>query len=211
MDVRKPKAVHSLREFALELLTIVIGVSIALGGEALVERHRVHEALTFSRADFRAELRRNRNEVATNLREASVLKGQLEALIREGSRFVAGREAFEATDARHNLQRSFVSLRSAAWSSALSTQVMTHFPPGEGRAVAQAYSEQEAFTALQQIEQQGWFQLALYSFVGQPTKPQVLDVVQHVTVALAYLNAHLESEQRLLKSYDAALAKLPNE
>lgn len=36
MDIHKPKRLHNLREFASEVVVIVVGVAIALGGEQAV-------------------------------------------------------------------------------------------------------------------------------------------------------------------------------
>jgi hypothetical protein len=56
MDIHKPKAWHSLREFLKEIGTIVIGVLIALAGEQMVERlewaHKVRAAEDAMRAEL---------------------------------------------------------------------------------------------------------------------------------------------------------------
>jgi len=48
MDIHKPKPFHNLREFASEVLIVVVGVAIALGGEQAVEwltwQHRAQDA-----------------------------------------------------------------------------------------------------------------------------------------------------------------------
>ena len=205
MDIRKPKAIGSLREFAIELATIVVGVLIALGAEAIVEQHRISDAVEFSRDDFIHELEQNRADVERNLHEAHELDKQVAAVLKDGVAFVRGQGPLSGG---HNVSRTFVRLRSAAWSSALSTQVMGHFPHEEGRAVAQAYNEQQAFTDLQQAEQGVWFNLADASFIGAPTKPDVENAMKHLVVARAYLAAHEESEEGLLRTYDDALKRL---
>ncbi len=205
MDIHKPKPIHSWREFGVELATIVMGVLIALSAEALVEHHRTERKVAFSRADFIDELAHNRDDVARNLNEAEALQTQVTAILGEGADFVRGKGKMSGD---HQVGRGFVSLKSAAWSAALSTQVMGAFPHDEGRLVAKAYSEQESFVELQRAEQAVWFQLAENSYVDAPTKPEVAKALQHLTVATAYLRAHEESERGLLKTYDAALARL---
>lgn len=48
MDIHKPKPMHSIREFLLEIFVIVLGITIALGAEQVVEKihweHKVREA-----------------------------------------------------------------------------------------------------------------------------------------------------------------------
>jgi hypothetical protein len=208
VEIHKPKPIHSWREFAVELLTIVMGILIALGAEALVEHHRTERAVGFSRADFIDELSRNRGEVAANLEQARVLQGQLNQVLLSGAKFVAGKGP---PLGGVQVARDFVWPKSAAWAGALSTKVMGDFPHDEGRAVAKAYSEQEAFIALQRSEQTVWFGLAESSYVGAPTRPEVAKALQHMTEAAAYLQAHIETEQGLLKAYDGALERLKRE
>jgi hypothetical protein len=49
LDIHKPKPVHSVKEFFSEIIVIVTGIAIALGGEQIVERihwhHSVEEAV----------------------------------------------------------------------------------------------------------------------------------------------------------------------
>ena len=53
--------------------------------------------------------------------------------------------------------------------------------------------------------------LAESSYVGAPTRPEVAKALQHMTEAAAYLQAHIETEQGLLKAYDGALERLKRE
>ena len=205
MHFHMPKPLHRWRDFLNEVGIIVLGVTIALGAEALIEHRRIADAVQFSRDDFISELDRNRADVVGNLAETKALNGEVAAVIKEGAAFVQGKSA---TLQGHKMARSFVSLRSAAWSSALSTQVMEHFPHNEGRIVAQAYTEQQEFSDLQHAEQAVWFSLADQSFIGAPTKQEVATALKHLVVATAYLGAHKESEESLVKTYDLALARL---
>lgn len=205
MDIHKPKPIHSPREFLIELATIVIGIVIALTAEALVEHLRIESAVNYSRADFADELRHNREDVIADLRQSRLLDRQMAALIQEGSAFVGGKGPIGN---QHRFSRSFPQLRSAAWSSALSTQVMGHFPHTEGRTIAQAYSEQASFAAIEARAQDRWFDLAKFAFADTPTRAQVGDLLQQVSVSYAYLKDSEDAEASLLKSYDEALHAL---
>lgn len=59
MDIHKPKAWHSLREFLKEYLIIVIGVLTALGAEQTVETLHTHAELAEAREALRAEVTTN--------------------------------------------------------------------------------------------------------------------------------------------------------
>jgi hypothetical protein len=60
MDIHKPKPVHSWRDFIKEIGIIVIGVTIALTGEQLVEtlnwKHKVADAEAAMRREFSGDL-----------------------------------------------------------------------------------------------------------------------------------------------------------
>jgi len=60
MEIHRPKAAHSWREFLIEIGTIVLGILIALGLEqsieALRERHLAHEAQDAIDAEMRSDL-----------------------------------------------------------------------------------------------------------------------------------------------------------
>jgi hypothetical protein len=56
MDIHKPKAAHSIREFLIEIGTIICGILIALGLEQGVEAIRTHETVEALRAVLNREL-----------------------------------------------------------------------------------------------------------------------------------------------------------
>lgn len=91
MDFHKPKAAHNPREFAIELVTIVIGVLIALAAEAGVEHVRISRAVDYSRSDFINEIARNRADVNKHLGDARRLQATLESLLQEGMRYAQGK------------------------------------------------------------------------------------------------------------------------
>jgi hypothetical protein len=52
LELHVPKAAHSVREFAVELMTIVAGIVIAIGLEQAVEALRWHEKANTARGQF---------------------------------------------------------------------------------------------------------------------------------------------------------------
>ena len=59
MDIHKPKAAHSIREFAIEIGTIICGILIALGLEQVVEAVRVQREVAETREALHAEIADN--------------------------------------------------------------------------------------------------------------------------------------------------------
>jgi hypothetical protein len=64
MDIHRPKAAHSWREFAIEIGTIVIGILIALGLEQAIEAVHEHGLARDAAAAIDAEMRDNVNRIA---------------------------------------------------------------------------------------------------------------------------------------------------
>lgn len=56
MDIHKPKPVHSWREFASEILVIVIGIAIALTGEQIIETIHERQVAIEARDQVRTEI-----------------------------------------------------------------------------------------------------------------------------------------------------------
>ena len=59
MDIHKPKAAHSIREFLIEIGTIICGILIALGLEQVVEGLRVQREVAETREALNAEIAEN--------------------------------------------------------------------------------------------------------------------------------------------------------
>ena len=78
MEIHKPKAAHSWREFLIEIGTIVIGILIALGLEqsieAFHERQLAHEAQDAIDAEMRADL----DLIAARLSRQSCIERRLD-------------------------------------------------------------------------------------------------------------------------------------
>jgi hypothetical protein len=70
LDVHPPhKAIEGVGEFFLHLFTITIGLLIAVGIEAAVERHQHRELAAEARDTMTAEIRKNSSNVADALKE----------------------------------------------------------------------------------------------------------------------------------------------
>ena len=201
VDIRKPKPFHSAREFFSEMLSVTVGILIALSLEAAVEQYRTDRQIDYARDDFRFELQSNRDHLVEDLQKAKETEASMHTLVEAGRTLLKHQPLSNLSSL--NLTRSFVVLRSAAWTSALSTQVMGHFPHQEARALADAYSEQEAFSAAEQSAQQQWF--SLIGYLGDYkdlTDDQVRQGLHETAEAFSYLATLEASETRLLATYD---------
>ena len=82
MDVHPPEApIRSVLDFGLHILTVTIGILIALGLDALVTEYREMELANHARADFRDEIGRNRDKLVADQKSLAEVQGQIEGLI----------------------------------------------------------------------------------------------------------------------------------
>lgn len=173
MDIHKPKAAHSWREFLVEIGTIICGILIALGLEQVVEwmhwRHQVAEAregisvelggllgLGQARADTLPCVERRLDELAS-LVDTAELKGELPAFGPPGFPSMAG-------------------WSSGVWQSAVAGQVSTHLTRAELRAYTAAYNFMAQIASTNRRELDVW--TTLYGLAGpgrrfQATEPAV--------------------------------------
>ena len=64
MDVHAPhEPIHGVKDFLLHLLTISVGLLIAVGIEGCVELHREHKLVKEARATMREEIESNSKEM----------------------------------------------------------------------------------------------------------------------------------------------------
>jgi hypothetical protein len=120
MDIHKPKAVHSLREFLIELGTIVCGILIALAGEeAVVSLHR-QEQVDALRHVLNRELAWNMADMKDVADDATCVMQRMDELERWKASFKTGRPL---PLARAIARPSYVLFRTSAWRSSASSAI----------------------------------------------------------------------------------------
>ncbi|MDE2355663.1 MAG: hypothetical protein KGL69_02805 [Alphaproteobacteria bacterium] len=174
MDIHKPKPVHSLREFLSEILVVVTGIAIALGGEQIIEalhwRHEVHvtEAAIAS-------------ELGDDLRWALLVRQYAPCTKAYVDTLEAAIIAQDTPTVRKLYELRSVNdpIPAAPWSygtynAALSSQVADHLPEG----LLAAYSREFTWAPMQvqyQFEMFNKLSGALTARLGLPRTPEVLD------------------------------------
>ena len=203
MDVEGPDSpIRSIRDFAVHIATVTIGILIALGLEAVVQTHRDHELVEHTRADFRAEFTNNRAAVLTDLKRTVAVKAELEGLIAYGQARISGKDA-----ALPALQdgRGFSFVNTTAWETAVATQALIHMPFAEAGRIAAAQSKQAALNTLQSRAEDEWFDLAAFGDPRTLPKEELRPALEKVTIAYAYLMSVRVTQVDLVKAYDQAL------
>jgi hypothetical protein len=207
LDIDPPeKPIKSLKDFAIHILTVTIGILIALALESLVEAHRHHELVAHARADFRAEFMQNRNKLALEATAYQPTKQELEGLIAYGQAKLANQPA---TVPAIQPTRTFVALTSTAWETATATQAFLYLPFAETRDISAAYSRQQVFNTMEARAEEQWFSLA---GLGDPKDIAGADLkpaLERVTIAYAYLVSLQVLRGQLMADYDRALKGMP--
>ena len=206
LDVHAPEhSISNLREFLIHLLTITIGLLIALGLEdaasAIHHRRERREAETM----IRQELQDNYDgalKAAPLVLQERVTMAQLLAYLQERSE---GRPA--QPPAGLSLAFSENEIPDAAWRTASSTGVLAFMDYGEVEKLAAAYREQDLLQATEQQTLRDILQLSSFKAKGLETlsPASATAALPYVRTALGDLNGILSVGQGVLDAYRDAL------
>ena len=168
MEIHKPRAAHSWREFLIEIGTIVCGILIALaleqGLEALHEAHVTDQ----SRRDVTAEAAVNLSLMNVRTEEASCIARRLgeidDVLTRAGEH---NRWSKTIWVGRPSDSPLFVE----RWRSVTSSGRTSLFPPNEQKALDNLFAIFGEFRLAELREQAAWTKLKLLERWNQPFDP----------------------------------------
>ena len=207
MDVEPPeKPIKSLKDFGIHIMTVTIGILIALGLNALVDAYRHHELIAHARNDFRAEFTQNRNKLMLQETAEKAVKQELEGLIAYATAKLEGKQAMPPAI---QPARAFVVLPSTAWETATATQAFLYLPFAETREISGAYSRQQVFNAMEAHAEDQWFNLAGLGDPAQVSGADLRPALEKFTIAYAYLISLQVTRGQLLQDYDRALKSMP--
>lgn len=141
MDVHPPhQSIHSWKDFLIHLVTITIGLFIALSLEAAVEamhhRHLVRDA----RANLQREIAANHMEYAANVRRLQDNRAQLTRDIDELRQLHGGKSADNHHLAWHWEWNSYIG---AAWRAARDSGAVTYMDPDLISSYSWIYLQQD--------------------------------------------------------------------
>jgi TolA-binding protein len=146
LDVHAPhEPIHGVRDFFLHLLTITVGLLIAVGIEGCVELHREHKLVREARETMRDEIQHNSDQMKSAVgkldQQAAVMKKNIETLtrIQENPKDKAAREA------QINADFSIIGLRETAWKTAQTTGALSFMPYAQAQRYSDVYGTQKDF------------------------------------------------------------------
>lgn len=158
MEIHPPQGrVNSIKEFLVHLLTVILGILIALSLEGVLEWHRHRSLAEEARSNLSAEIRDNRQRLEHSLTVAPDTEERLKMTI----------DAVEALRKNHHDDRTakldwsfgVTPLPATAWSTAASTGALGHMDFPEVRGYTWVYVLQDQFLTMQQNTLAAWLDL----------------------------------------------------
>ncbi len=141
MEVHAPEhPIHTWRDFFVHLVTITVGLLIALAlenaAEALHHRHIVREA----RENIRREIEDNQKQAQTNIGYLNANNRQITENLRTVQKLRADPHALD-NDKHMSFAFTWSSFDRAAWLTARDSGALTYMPVAEVQRYADAYNQ----------------------------------------------------------------------
>ncbi len=150
MDVHAPhEPIHGVKDFLLHLLTITVGLLIAVGIEGCVELHREHKLATEARATMREEIEYNAKQMDDAVLKLSSQKAALDKNIDTLTKILENPKDKDAQKESLNADFSTIGLRDTAWKTAQTTGALAFMPYAEAERYSEVYASQQDFLGQQ--------------------------------------------------------------
>ena len=165
MDIHRPKAAHSWREFLIEIGTIICGILIALGLEQMVSTIEWGRRVAEMRDSLGLEVADNLGKLEDRVRVSACIDQRLDALavIVDRAARTGTLPALATPSPPGNRSWS-----TGVWSSALSAQSASHLSPEQLRGYSRVYQIVDRVTELQPREEAVWTTLFELAGPGRP-------------------------------------------
>jgi hypothetical protein len=207
LDVHPPhEKMHGFKDFLLHLLTITIGLLIALGLEGYAERWRQRELKNDADTKLRQEIRDNAQEIVSAHNANASEQENLTRIVD----FLNARKKNEPYDTRQ-IQLNFTlgDLKSASWKTAAATGALGFMEYDQVQRYSAVYQLQDKYSALQDQTIDEFLQLQSYIIYGfDPQKITPADAGSaelETRRVLAHLVAMDQVGTALASEYDAVL------
>jgi hypothetical protein len=207
LDVHPPhEKMHGFKDFLLHLLTITIGLLIALGLEGYAEHWRQRELKKDADIKLRQEIRDNAQEIVLVHKANASEQENLKRIVD----FLNARKKNEPYDT-HQIRLDFAmgDLKSASWKTAAATGALGFMEYDQVQRYSAVYQLQDKYSALQDQTIDEFLQLQSYVIYGfDPKKITPADAGAaelDTRRALAHLVAMDQVGTALASEYDAVL------
>jgi hypothetical protein len=146
LDVHAPHhAIEGWKDFVVHLLTMSVGLLIAVGIEGCVELHREHKLVQEARATMREEIEHNSGQMKDAVVALKKQRDMMQTSIDALRRIQENPKDKEAQKATISADFSIVGLRDTAWKTAQTTGAMGFMPYAEAQRYSDVYGSQKEF------------------------------------------------------------------
>ena len=146
MDIHPPHAIHSWKDFLVQLATITAGILIALSLEGLREAWHDHALVREARENIRREIADNKREVDGELARLPEARERLESALQYANDRLASKKTNVHTI---NVGFSLAELSSASWVTADRTGALSHMDYDEAQRYSRVYGQQDLYAQQQ--------------------------------------------------------------
>lgn len=140
MDIHPPHAIHSWKDFGIQLVTITAGILIALSLEGVRESIRDRALVREARENIHREIADNQREVENEIKAIPARSKKVETALQLANEILNGKH----TEAHQvELQVDFPELNATSWQTAERTGALAHMDYTEVQKYATLYAFQE--------------------------------------------------------------------
>ena len=146
LDVHPPhRAIEGVGEFFLHLFTITVGLLIAVGIEAAVERHQHRELAAEARDTMTAEIRKNSSNVADALKDLDQEQQKLKDNLAKVRKVQLNPSDPSSRDLHLDISFDTTGLEDTGWRTAQVTGALAFMPYAESERYTSIYRVGEEF------------------------------------------------------------------
>jgi len=211
LDVHAPhEPIHGVKDFLLHLLTISVGLLIAVGIEGCVELHREHKLVKEARATMHEEIEHNSKSIDEAVGELDQQKTSITKNMEILTRIEENPKDEDAQKKATSLNANFsnIGLRDTAWKTAQATGALAFMPYADAQRYSDVYDSQQEFLNQQNkiLEDEAQFLgvIAETDFGhGDVTKQQASETLERFGVWRGHL-AYLELMAKVTAATDKA-------
>ena len=213
MEIHPPHGpVNSFKDFLVHLLTVILGILIALSLEGLMEWHHHRSLAEEARSNLTAEIRENRGLLTGGLAAAPDAEQRLKVTIET----IEAYRKNHRDDGTSKLDWSFglFPLHATAWSTAASTGALGYMDYSEVHGYTRAYDLQEQFLTLQQSTLGKWLDLQkwrarreLKGSLSNLNNEELSRIEAEASAALLYTETEENIAKALVQQYAKALGE----
>ncbi|MFZ1918021.1 MAG: hypothetical protein WAU58_10645 [Terriglobales bacterium] len=210
VDIHPPhEPVRSVRDFLYHLLTVVIGILIALSLEGLLEWHHHRSLAEQAQSNLMSEVRENHDRLQKGLAKAPDAEQRLAATV----------NAIEALRKTHTRPPGFdwsfgvFLLSNTAWRTAEGTGTLTYMDYPAVAGYTRIYTLQDQFNTVQQRSLEQWLALQKWGLRADPKNgfsqlpaEELTRVEDAATTALMYTQEEESVARTLVQEYERQLA-----